>query len=59
MNAIDIAVIIIVSLAFVSAVGYLIYRKIKRKGSGCCDCGGSCGSCDGCSHCNAKDKSEE
>lgn len=52
MNGVDIAVIVIVSVAFVAAVGSIIYRKVKHKGGGCGDCG--CG-CEGCSlHCNCQ-----
>ena len=46
MNAFDIVVIVLVAIAFVGAVGYLIWRKAK--GNGGCDCG-----CSGCPHaCN-------
>lgn len=45
MNGVDIAVIVIVSVAVVAVVGWLIYRKVKHKG-GCCDCG--CNGCDMC-----------
>ena len=38
MNAVDIAVIVIVSVAVVAVAGWLIYSKIKGKG-GCCGCG--------------------
>lgn len=55
MNGIDIAIIVVVSVLFAAAVGYLIYRKLKHKG-GCCDCGESCGTCSGgCPHCKAAD----
>ncbi len=64
MNGVDIAVIVIVCVAFAAAVGRLIYRKVKHKG-GCCDCG-SCNGCtacksaqpDGksCPHCNGENK---
>lgn len=46
MNGWDVAVIIIVAVAFVAVVGSLIYKKVKHKGGGCEDCG--CG-CEGCS----------
>ena len=59
MNGVDIAVIVIVCVGFVLAAGYLIYRKVKKKG-GCCDCGGSCSACGkggkGCPHCNGEEK---
>lgn len=55
MGAFDIAVIVLVSVAFLGAVGYLIWRKAKGKGG--CDCG-----CSGCPYaCNCgkrKDESE-
>ena len=45
MNAVDIAVIVIISVAVVAGAGWLIYSKIKGKG-GCCGCG-----CKGCTAC--------
>lgn len=47
MGAVDIAVIVIVSVAVVGVAAYLIYRKIKHK-SGCCDCSSCNGGCDCC-----------
>lgn len=41
MGAFDIIAIVLVSVAFVAAVGVIIYKKIKHKGG--CDCG--CGHC--------------
>lgn len=50
MGALEISIIVIVSVAFAAAVGYIIYRKVTRKGG--CDCG-----CEGCPHaCHCKDK---
>ena len=49
MNGVDIAVIVIVSVAVVGVIGWFIYRKIKHKGIGC-DCG--CNSCPHCDKCN-------
>ena len=50
MGAVDIAVIVLVSVAVVAAVGVIIWRKVKHKGG--------CG-CDGCSACDkCKDKSD-
>jgi hypothetical protein len=46
MSAFDIAIIILVSVAFVAVVAGVIYKKVKGKGG--CDCG-----CDGCPHCTA------
>ena len=54
MNAIDIAVIVIVCVAVVGVAGYLIYRKLKHKG-GCCDCS----SCNGACNCCSAHKDEE
>jgi len=53
MGALDIAITVIVCVAFAGALGWLIYRKIKRKG-GCtgCDCG--CGSGENCPHCKSR-----
>ena len=45
MNGIDIAIVVIVSVAVIGVIGWLIYRKVKNKG-GCCDCG--CGGCTAC-----------
>ena len=53
MNGIDIAVIVIVSVAVLAVAGWIIYRKVKHKNIGC-DCG--CGSCNGCSACNKEHK---
>ncbi|MGN1060999.1 MAG: hypothetical protein ACI4QN_04625 [Candidatus Coproplasma sp.] len=48
MQPVDIVIICVVSVAFVVALGVIIYRKIKHKGG--CDCG-----CDCCPHgCNRK-----
>lgn len=53
MGATEIAVIVVVSVAFVAAVGYIIYRKVRHKGG--CDCG-----CEGCPHaCRCKGGSEK
>lgn len=48
MNPVDIAVVVIVSIAVVAVAGLLIYRKVKHKG-GCCGCNG-CIMCDKCKH---------
>ncbi len=51
MTAVDIAVIVVVSVAFVAAVGIIVWRKLKHKsGCDCCDCH----SCNHCNHCNPK-----
>ncbi|MCM1545924.1 MAG: FeoB-associated Cys-rich membrane protein [Clostridiales bacterium] len=49
MGAFDIIVICLIAVAFVAAVGVIIYKKVTRKGGGC-DCG-----CEGCPHaCHCK-----
>ena len=53
MNGLDIAIIVMVSVAVAGVFGWLIYRKIKYKNVGC-DCG--CGNCGGCSSCGKKHK---
>lgn len=57
MGAVEIAVIVIVAVAFAGVAGWLIYRKVKHKG-GCagCDCG--CGGGAGCPHCKNADKKD-
>ena len=50
MGAVDIAVIVIVSVAALGIIGYFIFRKLKGKSIGC-DCG-----CQGCTLCNKKNK---
>ncbi len=68
MSGVDIAVIVSVAVLFSAALAYVIYRKIKGKGScDCSDCGGNCADCGGrrthaaksgtgesdcCSHCS-------
>ena len=47
MNAIEIAVVVIVALLFASVVAYMVYRKVTHKSVGC-DCGGACSSCPHC-----------
>ena len=51
MGALDIAIVVIVSVAVVGVIGYLIYIKIKHKGG--CDCG--CSSCPNCSSCKGRE----
>ncbi len=53
MSPLDIAVIVIVCVAFVGVAGWLIYRKVKHKG-GCTGC--DCGCAANCPHCKEKDK---
>ena len=47
MGAVEIAIIVAVGVAFLAAVGSIIYKKVKRKG-GCCGCDCGCTSCHGC-----------
>lgn len=56
MSPFDIVVVVLISAAFLSVVGTVIYKKIKHKGGGCGDCG--CG-CEGCSLCNKCHKPEK
>lgn len=52
MSAVEIAIVVVVSVAFVAAVTAIVIRKIKYKGG--CDCG--CEGCPHCGACNGKDK---
>ena len=56
MNGLDIAIIVIVSVAVAGVFGWIVYRKVKHKNVGC-DCG--CGSCSGCSACNGHEGQED
>ncbi|MGN1373521.1 MAG: FeoB-associated Cys-rich membrane protein [Candidatus Coproplasma sp.] len=48
MTPLDIVIICIVAVAFIAALGVIIYKKVKHKGG--CDCG-----CDCCPHsCSCK-----
>lgn len=44
MSPFDIAVIVVVGVAFAAVVGTIVYKKVKHKGGGGCGCG-----CEGCS----------
>lgn len=55
MGALEIAIIIVVAVAFAAAVGYIIYRKVTRKGG--CDCG--CGGCPHACHCKGGEKKKD
>lgn len=46
MGPFDIAVIVIVAVAFVAVIATVIYKKVRHKGGGC-DCG-----CEGCTLCD-------
>ncbi len=50
MNGWDIAILVVVCVAVAAVFGWLIYRKVKRKGG--CDCG--CDGCSSCNHCQTK-----
>ncbi len=52
MGPFDIAVIVIISVAFCAVAGCAVWRKVKRKGG--CDCS-SCGCCPGCAACKKRD----
>ena len=52
MTAVDIAVIVVLGVAFLAAVGFIIYRKVKGKGG--CDCG--CNTCPHCDKCKGDKK---
>lgn len=54
MSGIDIAIIVVVVALFLSAIGYIVYRKVRGKGG--CDCGAN--RCAACGLCN-RDKSEK
>ncbi|MCM1439081.1 MAG: FeoB-associated Cys-rich membrane protein [Roseburia sp.] len=54
MKPFEIVIICVVAVAFLAAVGYLIYRKIKHKGG--CDCG--CEGCPHACHCHGGEKKE-
>lgn len=54
MNPVDIAVIVIVSVAVPGVIGWFIYRKLKHKGTGC-----GCSSCSGCTACGKKPEKDE
>jgi hypothetical protein len=53
MSGVDIAIVVIVCVAFVGVVGTIIYKKLTGKSSGC-DCG--CHDCPHCSSCKPHDK---
>jgi len=54
MTPVDIVIICVVAVAFLAAVGVIIYRKVKHKGG--CDCG--CEGCPHACHCHSKDDGE-
>ncbi|MDE7439684.1 MAG: FeoB-associated Cys-rich membrane protein [Clostridia bacterium] len=53
MNACDIIVTVVLSLAVVAVIAIGIYKKVKHKG-GCCDCG--CNGCTACDKCKKEEK---
>ncbi len=49
MSGIDIAIAVIVSVLFVTAVAFIIRARLKGKsGCDCGDCGGDCPHCSAC-----------
>lgn len=52
MGVVDIVIVCVVGVAFLSAIGIIIYRKVKGKGG--CDCG--CSSCPHACNCHSKKK---
>jgi hypothetical protein len=54
MSGLEIAIVVVVAVAFVAVVGTMLYKKLTHKGGGC-----SCG-CEGCSaacpHCQTARK---
>ena len=47
MGPVEIIILVVVGVAFFAALGVIIYKKVKHKGSCCgCDCG-----CSGCYAC--------
>ena len=58
MSAFDIAIAVIIPVLFIAAVGFVIYRKVKRKGSIGCDCC-DCSKCSGCPHCTAEQEEKK
>ena len=55
MNAFDIIVIVTVSVAVAAIIGWMIYKKVKHKGS-CTDCGCGCSACPHNRDCDSKKK---
>lgn len=54
MGACDIIVIVAVSVAFLAAIGFIIFKKVRHKGGGC-----GCG-CEGCPHaCHRKGENKK
>lgn len=53
MSGFDIAIAVVVPVLFLAAVGFMIYRKLKRNGSVGCDCSDccDCSECSGCRNC--------
>lgn len=55
MGALEIAIIVVVAVAFAAAVGYIIYRKVTHRGG--CDCG--CSGCPHACHCHKGEKKKD
>lgn len=58
MSPVEIVIVVVVGVAFLAAVGGIIYRKVKHKG-GCCGCDCGCSDCPGCSHGKTRDTQEK
>ena len=71
MNPFEIVVLVVLCVGLAAAISYLIYRKVKHKGSFDCDCCSSrktsdtkdgefhcTGCCSSCHASHAKDKQE-
>jgi hypothetical protein len=51
MSGLEIAIVVVVAVAFVAVVGTMLYKKLTHKGGGCgCGCDGCSGG--SCPHCN-------
>ena len=54
MGTLDIIIAVVVPVLFLAAVGFVIYRKVKRKGKIGCDCC-DCDKCSGCRFCDGQE----
>ena len=58
MGTVEIIIVVAVGVAFLVALGVIIYKKVKHKG-GCCGCDCGCGSCNCRMHgCTNDDKNK-
>ena len=58
MGTVEIIIVVAVGVAFLSALGVIIYKKVKHKG-GCCGCDCGCGSCNCRAHGDANNHENE